>query len=493
MGAVNVTIQSGSIFLTLPACQSAVVMNESIQTDGGRSDAAFEVDARPEEARVYRFEPPSASGLFSESAEVLYRASSGRRQSPSDDITVDAREDSKTLGNGGGGMAPPRGPKRNAIDYFNEGVALQKAGKLNEALEAYNKVFEVDPDVLKPVAHVLACLNIGDMFLKDNYFSGAAYTLRHALELAPDRLDARQNYAAALLALDRPYVAIRQYGIIIQREGAVRAVVEKAKGMVAEGGSPLVGLDSILDEIVESSKRTLVQLARHYEGEREYDLGNAAVSEVLAVEPRNEELMQLQQRILKELQGRQHSRHFNPSRINKLGRLVTRILRHAPWEYGLEVDRAGWVPLDKLLEALRLFPTWSDLTPEILERTIAEESGDRHEIEGGRARALYGHSIPGKVWREPAVPPEFLYHGTAKSSLDDILAEGLSSRKRQYVHLSTNKEDAVRIGKRKGDEVVILVIETRPLIEAGYLFFKGNENVWLTDDLPADVLGIDME
>ncbi len=388
-------------------------------------------------------------------------------------------------------MAPPRGPKKNAIDYFNKGLALQKVGRLNEALQAYNRVFAVDPDVSRPLAHVLACLNIGEIFLKDNYFSGAAYTLRHALAIEPDRLDVRQNYAVSLLALDQPFVAIKQYGMILERAGVARERIEATDGTGTDGSDALFGLGDAIDGIVGSARRTLIQLATHYEEIGKYQIARAAVLAVLSVELGDEGLRALEQRIMKGLPDQTPARIFGADGINRLSRVVTRALRHAPWELDLEIDHEGFVSLVDLLQTLKLSPQWKDLTPEILRRAISEHSGGRLEVCGGRVRALYGHSVPGKVWKEPAVPPKSLYHGTARSRLRDIMADGLLSRRRQYVHLSTTREDALRIGRRKGDETIIFVIETAPLLEKGFIFFKGNDKVWLTDYLPPDVLGIE--
>ncbi len=39
-------------------------------------------------------------------------------------------------------------------------------------------------------------------------------------------------------------------------------------------------------------------------------------------------------------------------------------------------------------------------------------SKQRYETAGGRIRALYGHSLPGKLVCTPATPPAELFHGT---------------------------------------------------------------------------------
>lgn len=38
----------------------------------------------------------------------------------------------------------------------------------------------------------------------------------------------------------------------------------------------------------------------------------------------------------------------------------------------------------------------------------------RHALKDGKIRAFYGHSIPMKILREEQMPPDVLYHGTAR-------------------------------------------------------------------------------
>ena len=45
----------------------------------------------------------------------------------------------------------------------------------------------------------------------------------------------------------------------------------------------------------------------------------------------------------------------------KLSREISYALRHAPWEYELEVDEQGWVPIERLLDALYRAKTWKDV------------------------------------------------------------------------------------------------------------------------------------
>jgi putative RNA 2'-phosphotransferase len=57
----------------------------------------------------------------------------------------------------------------------------------------------------------------------------------------------------------------------------------------------------------------------------------------------------------------------------------------------------------------------------------------------GRIRALYGHSVPGKLELAASAPPARLYQGTSPQALGAIRQADLQPMARQYVHLSNNR------------------------------------------------------
>ena len=102
------------------------------------------------------------------------------------------------------------------------------------------------------------------------------------------------------------------------------------------------------------------------------------------------------------------------------------------WLYELELDAAGWTPVEAVLAALHAERSdWQDLTADDLAELIATSSKRRHEMADGRIRALYGHSVPGKLARMPPTPSERLHHGTSPKALDAIRQAGLRSRAAQ--------------------------------------------------------------
>jgi putative RNA 2'-phosphotransferase len=177
-----------------------------------------------------------------------------------------------------------------------------------------------------------------------------------------------------------------------------------------------------------------------------------------------------------------------------LSRAVSHALRHEPWLYELELDEAGWVPIEQLLAALReRGGDWASVDRASLDQMLATATKRRHEVDGDRVRALYGHSVPGRIDRAPAVPPGWLFHGTSPAAARMIRVEGLRPMGRQFVHLSVDRDTARAVGARKDPDPVVLVVAAQAATEAGVAFYAGNEKVWLADVVPPEFIDEDIE
>lgn len=176
--------------------------------------------------------------------------------------------------------------------------------------------------------------------------------------------------------------------------------------------------------------------------------------------------------------------------FTQLSKEVSYALRHAPWEYELEMDEEGWVPVKQLLESLNSSGKWANITENDLIEMIASSEKKRHEILNGKIRAYYGHSVPNKILKQEMNPPQILYHGTPKRFLASIKEKGLLPQDRNYVHLSQDIETAMQVGKRRDKHPVILIIEAQKAHADGIKFYLGNEKVWLADSVPTQYIRI---
>ena len=168
---------------------------------------------------------------------------------------------------------------------------------------------------------------------------------------------------------------------------------------------------------------------------------------------------------------------------------MSHALRHEPWLYELEPDDEGWVPVDALIGAVRTqAQQCGDVDGAAIDDVVRNSSKQRFEIEDGRIRALYGHSVPGRLIKRSAVPPKLLFHGTSPGSERLITADGLRPMSRQFVHLSTDRAVALEVGRRKSNQPVVLRVHAGKAHTAGVRFLVGNDAVWLADHVPSEFI-----
>lgn len=173
----------------------------------------------------------------------------------------------------------------------------------------------------------------------------------------------------------------------------------------------------------------------------------------------------------------------------ELSRAISHALRHEPWLYELELDAEGWADLEQLLLALRQKGgAWAELRRQHIEEMIEKSEKKRHELRGGRIRASYGHSVPGRLQRDRQVPPAELFHGTAHDTAGIILRDGLLPMGRQFVHFSVDRETAVAVGRRKARSPALLIVAAEDAHRHGVAFYRSNEKVWLADEVPAEFI-----
>ncbi|MFI7106201.1 RNA 2'-phosphotransferase [Nonomuraea sp. NPDC050227] len=68
-------------------------------------------------------------------------------------------------------------------------------------------------------------------------------------------------------------------------------------------------------------------------------------------------------------------------------------------------------------------------------------------------------------------------------NLGAIRREGLRPMSRHHVHLSPDRETAVRVGARRGRPVV-LAVAAGDMHAGGHLFLRSDNGVWLTAHVP---------
>lgn len=176
---------------------------------------------------------------------------------------------------------------------------------------------------------------------------------------------------------------------------------------------------------------------------------------------------------------------LDDEREDKLGRFVSGALRHFPDKLGLSMYEDGWVSINALTASASRKYKWPKKY-HIYALVESDEKG-RYEISGGKIRAVYGHSV-GVVLDYPLYEGEFAYYGVSPEEVDILLEEGLRPVKQKYLHLSTTLEKAIEVALIHTENPSIFKIDTVAAIDDGLNIMTANEDILLTDEIPADYI-----
>lgn len=168
--------------------------------------------------------------------------------------------------------------------------------------------------------------------------------------------------------------------------------------------------------------------------------------------------------------------------LTRISKYMCLILRHRPDAIGITLDEHGWANVDELLNGL-------EINMSELEFIVKTDDKQRYSFNEDKTliRANQGHSIPVDVELEEIKPPEYLWHGTGEKYVWDICSKGLISKSRLYVHLSSDTETAITVGKRHGSPAIFRVNALK-MHQDGFKFYLSKNGVWLTKNVPVEYL-----
>lgn len=177
---------------------------------------------------------------------------------------------------------------------------------------------------------------------------------------------------------------------------------------------------------------------------------------------------------------------MNEKTAKSVSKFLSLVLRHSPETIELKLDENGWADVDELILKCNKKGSQNQMTAELLDYVVENNDKKRFAFNDDKTkiRASQGHSISVELNLNEAEPSEFLYHGTVEKFLENIQKEGLQKMSRQHVHLSKDRETAIKVGGRRGVPQ-ILTIKSGEMFKDGFKFYLSENNVWLTDEVPA--------
>lgn len=174
---------------------------------------------------------------------------------------------------------------------------------------------------------------------------------------------------------------------------------------------------------------------------------------------------------------------MNEKTAKNTSKFLSLVLRHSPETINLKLDEKGWADVEELIE--KCSKNGNELNAELLNYVVVNNDKKRFAFNEDKTkiRASQGHSISVELDLNEAEPSEYLYHGTVGKFMDSIQKEGLQKMSRQHVHLSIDRETAIKVGGRRGVPQ-ILTVQSGEMFKDGFKFYLSENNVWLTDEVP---------
>jgi len=176
------------------------------------------------------------------------------------------------------------------------------------------------------------------------------------------------------------------------------------------------------------------------------------------------------------------ARHKDPNRLKKL---LLYILGHRPDEFGIVLDRDGFVRIKELLQAINEESGWGYVRRSHIDEVVIADSGDNFVVkeESIGLSSKNGFSFI----HEGVVPPKVLYFCVRRRAYPTVLENGIYPGGNQsYIPLSKTDELAVRIGKRRDQKPVLLTVRARKAYDSGISFGLQGEYIYTTDHIPPE-------
>jgi putative RNA 2'-phosphotransferase len=163
-----------------------------------------------------------------------------------------------------------------------------------------------------------------------------------------------------------------------------------------------------------------------------------------------------------------------------LSKLIVYIVQHRPDEFGLVLDEDGFVSLKELQQAIAEEKGWSYVRRSHIIEAVYAGDWQRFELTDERIRdALFN-----PIHYEPVSPPKILYQGAKRRAYPHILQQGLVPLGRKYVLLAASSELALRMGRRRDSDPVVVEIQAERASENGVVFYQANPLIYLASHIP---------
>ena len=171
-----------------------------------------------------------------------------------------------------------------------------------------------------------------------------------------------------------------------------------------------------------------------------------------------------------------------PSRITPLAKLLAYVLGRCPDEFGLVPDPDGFVPVKTLLQALAEEEGWGHVRRGHLNELVMMGDKSPVEIVVDRIRSAERRYLPEII--EPQAPPKELFTCIRRRAYPHVLERGIAAAPPPGLVLTEDRLMALRIGRRRDPQPILLTVRPRDLKAAGVVLRCFGKRLYLASELP---------
>jgi len=177
-------------------------------------------------------------------------------------------------------------------------------------------------------------------------------------------------------------------------------------------------------------------------------------------------------------------------RITKLDKILTAVLDKIPDSFGVVLDENGWLKLKDLYFAIKDESGLGPVTPNYLEYSVSQFLNNKYEINNNKIRLKPDYRTYFIEIESGIIPPEVLYICIRQKAYDHVEKFGLEtgSDDMPFV-LTTDKEIALKLGKKKDNDPVMVEVYADEAANKGNEFLKYG-SLYLTYFIPKRFLSL---
>jgi putative RNA 2'-phosphotransferase len=166
-----------------------------------------------------------------------------------------------------------------------------------------------------------------------------------------------------------------------------------------------------------------------------------------------------------------------------LSRMLAYMLGRRPDEFGLVPTPDGFVTIKELLKALNEEDGWRHVRWASIAHLLATDPQAPVEVVENRIRAVdRAHLNPPMAARQP---PKLLYTCVRRKAYPHVHREGIAPAGRPSVVLAADSGMALRLGRRRDPDPVLLTVQVAKAMAAGAVFLQAGERLFLVDGIAA--------